>query len=158
MQGGDEVSGLREKLPQLIPLAIEWAERVSAEAAASGAALDAAALRIARQVGVVEAERVRIAVPPTMPYPEHPLLRAAAIQTGMLGPTMAGLTLGHTIFLRTGPHPVRLVSHELRHVAQYEAAGSIGAFLRMYLAQIIHFGYEDAPYEVDARSHEVRDS
>ena len=149
------MSGLRELLPQLVPLAVEWAEEVSRRAAADGAPLDEEGARIARQVGVISPERVRIACPGSMPFPEHPMLRAAAIQTGMLGPAMAGLTLGHTIILRPGSRAVRLLSHELRHVAQYEAAGSIAAFLPAYLAQIVHFGYDDAPYEVDARSHEI---
>ena len=143
--------------PQLVALAVEWAERVSAQAAAGGIPLDAEGIRIARRVGVTEPGRVRIAMPEPMPFPEHPMLRAAAIETGMLGHTMAGLTLGHTIFIRRGALDVRLLSHELRHVAQYEAAGSIAAFLPAYLAQVVHFGYDDAPYEVDARSHELDD-
>ena len=139
----------------LVPLAVEWAERVSEEGAATGGALDARGVEIARLVGVMQPERVRIAMPESMPFPVDPDLRAAAIETGLLGPTMAGLTLGHTIFVRPGPPTVRLLSHELRHVAQYEAAGSIAAFLPAYLAQVLHFGYHDAPYEVDARSHEM---
>ena len=138
----------------VVPLAVEWAERVAARAATTGARLTAEEARIARHVGVAAPEKVRISIGETFPYPEHPLLRSAAVETGMLGPGMAGLTLGHTIFL-AGPPSVRLLSHELRHVAQYEAAGSIAAFLPGYLAQILHFGYEDAPYEVDARSHEI---
>ena len=146
---------LRDLLPQLVQLAAEWAERVSSQAAVTGEALDEEGTGIARAAGVAAPERVRIAVPELMPFPEHPMLRAAALQTGMLGPTMAGLTLGYTIFIRPGQRTVRLLSHELRHVAQYEAAGSIAAFLQAYLAQIVHFGYHDAPYEVDARSHET---
>jgi hypothetical protein len=146
---------LQDALPELVPLAVEWAERVSSQAAAGGEALDSRGLDLARQVGVSEPQRVRIAMPASMPYPEHPMLRAAASQTGMLGTTMAGITLGYTIFIRPGTFTARLLSHELRHVAQYEAAGSIEAFLRAYLAQVVHFGYHDAPYEVDARSHEI---
>jgi hypothetical protein len=142
-------------LPQLVPLAIEWAEQVSTRAALTGVGLDPHGMHIAREVGVTEPEKVRISVADPMPYPEHPMLRAAAVETGMLGPGTAGLTLGHTIFLSPGPLTTRLLSHELRHVAQYEAAGSIAAFLPVYLAQIVHFGYDDAPYEVDARNHEI---
>jgi hypothetical protein len=39
-------------------------------------------------------------------------------------------------------------------VHQYEAAGSIAAFLPLYLQQIVLYGYERAPFEVDARAHE----
>ena len=148
------MSDLHQVFPQLVPLAIEWAERVAAQAAAAGTHLTAEQARIARQVGVASPGKVRLFISEAFPCPEHPLLRSAAVQTGMLGPGMAGLTLGHTIFL-AGPPSLRLLSHELRHVAQYEAAGSIAAFLPSYLAQILHFGYEDAPYEVDARHHEI---
>jgi hypothetical protein len=48
-----------------------------------------------------------------------------------------------------------LLSHELRHIYQYEAAGSIAAFLPIYLWQIAMVGYEECPLERDARAHEV---
>jgi hypothetical protein len=146
---------LREALPGLVPLAIDWARRAAAQAGEAGQALDAAGVDIARQVGVARPEDVRVVVAGEMPFPEHPLLRAAAVEVGMLGPHMAGLTLGHAIFIREGELSARLLSHELRHVAQYEAAGSIEAFLPVYLAQVVDYGYEAAPYEVDAREHEI---
>jgi hypothetical protein len=34
-------------------------------------------------------------------------------------------------------------------------AGSLEAFLLAYLKQIADVGYDDAPYEVDARAHEL---
>jgi hypothetical protein len=149
------VSGLRGALPGLVPLAVEWAQRVSAGAAATGQELGVAGEAIARQVGVVRTSDVRVVVADALPFPDHALLRAAALELGLLGPTMAGLTLGHAIFIREGHVSARLLSHELRHVAQYEAAGSIEAFLPVYLEQILDFGYEAAPYEVDARRHET---
>lgn len=149
------MSDLRKALPALVPLAIEWAERVSRTAAISGIPLDAAGEEVARRVGVAHPADVRISVADELPFPEDPLLQAAAMQTGLLGPDMAGLTLGHTVFIRTGQLTVRLLSHELRHVAQYESAGSIRAYLPIYLAQIVEVGYDAAPFEVDARSHEI---
>jgi hypothetical protein len=68
---------------------------------------------------------------------------------------MVGLTLGHGIYVCDGHFSNRLISHECRHVHQYEEAGSIRAFLPLYLQQIAEYGYEGAPYEVDARDHEV---
>lgn len=38
---------------------------------------------------------------------------------------------------------------------QYEQAGSIAAFLPRYLQQIVTVGYNNAPFEIDARSHEL---
>lgn len=67
------------------------------------------------------------------------------------------MTLGHTIFLRRGyEKDLRVASHELRHVAQYEASGGIAGFLAVHLADLVAFGYDDSPFEVDARAHELR--
>ncbi len=68
---------------------------------------------------------------------------------------MVGLTLGHCIYICLGHNSNRLLSHECRHVHQYEIAGSIATYLPNYLQQIVDFGYEDAPFEVDARAHET---
>jgi hypothetical protein len=70
---------------------------------------------------------------------------------------MVGLTLGHSIFICRGHQTRRLLSHELRHVHQYEANGSIAEFLPMYLQQIAEVGYANAPFEIDARAHERGD-
>jgi hypothetical protein len=86
---------------------------------------------------------------------DEPEPRPAAIQTGLPGPHMAGLTLGCGIYIVAGHVTPRLLSHECWHVYQYEVAGSIAAFLPVYLKQIMKYGYENAPYEVDARRHET---
>jgi hypothetical protein len=92
-----------------------------------------------------------------LPTPEDPILQAAATQAGLLGPGMVGLTLGYSIFICKGHRTRRLVSHELRHVHQYEQHGSIAAFLPVYLSQVLEVGYQNAPLERDARAHEVSD-
>ena len=58
---------------------------------------------------------------------------------------MVGLTLGYGVYVCHGHGTVRLLSHEFRHVYQYEQAGSIAAFLPVYLQQIVTFGYNNAP-------------
>jgi len=78
----------------------------------------------------------------------------AALGTGLLGPGMVGLTLGYGVYICRGHGTVRLLSHEFRHVYQYERAGSIAAFLPVYLHQIATVGYYNAPFEIDARAHE----
>jgi hypothetical protein len=49
----------------------------------------------------------------------------------------------------------RLLSHECRHVAQFEGKGSLVDFLGSYLGEIVTSGYEDCSFEVDARAHEL---
>ena len=61
------------------------------------------------------------------------------------------------MFICRGHETKRLLSHELRHVHQYEQAGSIAGFLPEYLQQIVAFGYAAAPLEQEARAHEVSD-
>jgi hypothetical protein len=54
---------------------------------------------------------------------------------------MTGLTLGYAILICHGHMSHRLLSHECRHVAQYEQVGSIAAFLSAYLGAIVQVGY-----------------
>ena len=149
---------LRAALPLLLPGAIKWAEAHAREAAATGVALTGCQADIARCVGVQRPELIRVVVVDSLPLPEDPTLRAAALQTGLLGPHMAGLTLGYSVFVVRGHQSVRLLSHEFRHVHQYEAHGSIAAFLPVYLQQIVEVGYDNAPSELDAQAHEIRDT
>lgn len=146
---------LRQALPTLMPAAVAWAERRAHHAAEVGIVLTQEETLLARRVGVVHPELVRIEIVEELPAPEEPVLRAAAVQAGLVGPGMAGLTLGHAIFIRRGHKDARLLSHELRHVHQYEQHGSIAAFLAVYLPQILACGYAAAPLEIDARAHEV---
>lgn len=141
-------------LAQILPSAIAWAQARSAEILASGAPLSDFGRRLAHLAGVNRPERVRVLEVAGIPVPDDPALRAATLEAGLLGPGTIGLTLGYGIYIREGHRSNRLVSHECRHVYQYEEAGSIAAFLPLYLAQILSVGYTDAPFEVDARAHE----
>ena len=141
-------------LPKLLPKAIAWAETQSHDIAQTGQGLDAMNLALARSVGVQNPERIRVKIVPAIPMPMDEALQEAAIQTGLLGQGSAGLTLGYGIFIAAGNFTTRVLSHECRHVQQYEAKGSIAAFLPDYLLQIVTVGYDKAPYEVDARAWE----
>jgi hypothetical protein len=124
-----------------------------------GARLTPAEEEIARAVGVAKPELVRVEmVGERLPMPDDPALREAAMQAGLLGPGMIGLTLGYSIFICRGHRTRRLLSHELRHVHQYEQHGSIAGFLPLYLQQVLEVGYRDAAFERDAREHELRDA
>jgi hypothetical protein len=148
---------LKTALPYLLLEAIAWADTQAAHCASSGRPLDDGEARIARGVGVTYPERVRVVFVDDMPIPEDPALRAAALESGLMGDGAIGLTLGHSVFIRAGHETLRVLSHELRHVYQYEQAGSIAGFLPGYLQQIIEFGYVASPLEQDARLHEVTD-
>lgn len=146
---------LEKDLPRLLPKAITWAEEEEAAALAAGVPLTEAGLRLARTVGVRFPERIRIVEVASIPFPADPELGAAAQQAGLLGPGTIGLALGYAVFILKGRGSKRLISHECRHVYQYEVAGSLAAFLGSYLQQIVTYGYDNAPYEIDAREHEL---
>ena len=146
---------LEAELPRLIPKAVEWAEQQEAHALEAGSPLSEKMIGVTRQVGVMAPEYVRILAVDRLPRPNDPELSAAANETGLLGPGMVGLTLGYAVFIVSGYQTVRLVSHECRHVHQYEYNNGISGFLPIYLGQIARYGYRNAPMEIDAREHEV---
>jgi hypothetical protein len=111
-------------------------------------------LAVAKRVGVRHPELIRTHLVDVLPQPDDPALRQAALATGLLGEGAVGLTLGYSIFIVRGHMSTSLLSHEFRHVYQYEAAGSVADFLPVYLQQIATVGYRDAPLEQDARAHE----
>lgn len=142
-------------LEVLLPLAVSWCRLESQRAAREGLRLTETALDDARRVGVTQPESVRVLVVDAIPVPREAALAAAAESIGFLGPQTAGLTLGYSIFVRHGRLSRRLLSHELRHVFQFEQAGSLETFLASYLASIVEVGYGECPFEVDARRNEL---
>jgi len=141
-------------LPKLLPQAIEWMELRSAEILSRGKPLTAAGIRIARSVGVLDPERIRVELVESLPLPDDQMLRDVALQTGLIDPDMAGGTFGYGIYARKDQATNRLLAHECRHVFQYEVAGSIATFLPAYLKEIVENGYFECPLEVDARQYE----
>jgi hypothetical protein len=147
---------LAEQLPQLLPLAYEWAEEQAAHIQRTGRRLTPAETAIAARVGVARAEMVRIAIVDDIPAPRQGALKTACEELSFLGSDTLGLTLGYGMYLRRGQTEMEtLVAHELRHVAQYEERGSIRAYLSVYIPELLRFGYENAPMELDAREAEA---
>jgi hypothetical protein len=141
-------------LPLFNPGAVAWVRAQERSILKKGRALDAREIAIARAVGVQAPERIRVQTIDELALAINPVLRYAAGYVGLLGSGTIGLTLGHGIYIRNGSYSGRLLAHECRHVHQYEAAGSIDAFIPRYLKQVVAVGYRDAPYEIDARAHE----
>lgn len=72
---------LRAALPYILPKAIAWAEQRQAEILRTGVALNDAGLSIARQVGVVQPELIRVVLVEQIPLPSDPQLQQAAPAT-----------------------------------------------------------------------------
>ena len=137
-------------------LAADWAESYASQAIAHGTPLGDAQVAVARTVGVRDPARVRIYVVDELPAPKDPVLVAAAGRIGLMPQAASGMTLGYAVLLKRGAQDdARLLSHELRHVAQYEEKGGIRPFLAVHIPQLMQFGYEDSPFERDARAHEI---
>jgi hypothetical protein len=59
--------------------------------------------------------------------------------------------LGYGVFLLDHDKgDPRLLAHELGHVSQYEGFGSISAYLEKYVPELVEYGPENAPMELDA--------
>lgn len=144
-------------LDLLLPRAIAWADSCESRITQSGKPLDEDGLALARSVGVSHPEQIRLEEVDEVPMPMDPMLQQASQRLGLISPATAGLTLGYAIFIKRGQNSQRLLSHEFRHVHQYEQAGSISKFMPVYIQQIIEHGYWNAPVEMDARSHEISD-
>ena len=152
-----DTSSLLVRLPQLLPLAIDWAQATERHMIKTGKPLAFWQVADASDVGVRYPGKVRLCLVDEMPKVGNQALADAAREIGFLGPDTLGLTLGYGIFIkRTHAGRRWLLRHELRHVAQCEAAGGIEAFLEAYLNQVVRLGYANAPLEADARQHERR--
>jgi len=148
---------LIDRLPHLLPLAIDWAQKMERYCLGHGKPLADWQQADAQDVGVIDLRKVRICLVDHVPLPGHHELMTAAEEIRFLGPGTLGLTLGYGIFICKSHTGLRwLLRHELRHVAQSEKAGGLDRFLFEYLGQIARVGYERAPLEVDARSCEQR--
>ena len=141
----------------LLPLAAEWATAEEERALREGVPLSAQELIDASTIGVREPERVRLLRVESVPFPEHPQLRAAAEAIQFLSPETRGLTLHHGIFVRWDCWRERpLIAHELVHTAQCERLGGILPFLRQYLVECLTIGYANAPMELEAATVTAR--
>jgi hypothetical protein len=149
------MSDLAAVFEKILPDATEWVQAQSEIGLSTGRLLSPEELADARRVGVLAPEKIRLVVAPALPLPDDAALRETAVSRGLLRPEFRGLTLGYAIFIVEGHLSRKLLSHECRHVHQYENAGAIREFLVEYLAQIVRFGYHDAPYEIDARHYEI---
>ena len=139
----------------LAPRAIAWAEREAAIVAVEGRPLTSAQSALAKSVGVAHPERIRIQAVDRFPLPQEADVKAAALRIGLARPSVVGLTLGHSVLVRRGyENDAQLLSHEFRHVFQYESRGGIAPFLAQHIRDLAQFGYDDSPFEVDARRYE----
>ncbi len=144
-----------ENYKELIPLVVTWLLGVETTILAEGRALTAAEIADARSVGVKAPENIRVLMVDTVAQPEHPVLLKAGKETGLLGESVSGRTVGYGIEIVNGQSSRALLRHEFRHVYQFENASSRESFVTDYIKSVLEEGYFDSVYEQDARAFEL---
>jgi hypothetical protein len=147
-----------EMLPRLLPQTVSWAELQSEYILKNGTPLSEEQMAIAREVGVAHPEQIRLMDLSAIQQPSDPMLREIINQLGLLGEGIGGITLAYGVLLNSQYlNNTRVLSHEFRHVYQYEQAGSISNYMKAYFEQVMQYGYKYAPLEVDAQKHEIKE-
>lgn len=94
-----------------------------------------------------------VALPPGVTFRRSRIIPRIAGRLAGMGAPAAAVTLGRTVLFAPGVRPtVRLVRHELAHVAQWERYPFTFPF--RYIAGHIRHGYGDNPFEAEARAAE----
>ncbi|VAW58863.1 hypothetical protein MNBD_GAMMA11-625 [hydrothermal vent metagenome] len=141
-------------LTQIINSACNWVNAENLANQDNFRPLNSTEISIAKKVGVNLPDKIRLIEVVSMPLPADPQLKKLCDKYEFMGDNSIGLTLGYPVYIRKAYLCTRLLSHEFRHVQQYEQCGSIQQFLLEYITQVMHSGYLNAPFEIDARDHE----
>lgn len=138
-----------------MPLVVKWLADVQAEIQQHGRVLTDLETKDALSVGVEHPQLIRVLTVDALNQPENPVLIKAGKETDLLGESAVGRTLGYGIEVVVDHYSRRLMRHELRHVYQFEQAGSLELFITDYIKSVLTDGYIDSAYEQDARAFEV---
>jgi len=135
-----------------LPIAWWWVSRHRRHILENGRPLSSDEHNIARTLGIVRCDEIRIWSVNTVPSPGGALLRGLGRVAGVSTHGAKGMALGHGIYLESAQANRRsLIAHELVHVLQYERLGGTWPFLREYLRQCLRQGYWSAELEIEAR-------
>ena len=133
---------------------VEWVRTIEFEGQARGIALTPAQVELATRIGIEHPEKVRLVYVDEIPFPsEDPQMRKIGEDLGFVGPgiTNNAQAFGYTIWVRNGFDLTwPLLAHELVHVQQIERNASFGAFVEKYMEQLMAYGHENMPLEVEA--------
>ena len=153
--GSQEQSSVAEEtLSSFLPQYTSWAQHIDNQGQQIGEPLSEEALRIAKEIGIREPNKVRLVLCEEVPFPlENGELKAIALSMGLIGPNIVNnaQVFGYSIYIRQAwEYSLAELAHELVHVMQIEREGSFAKFLPKYMQQVSEFGYEKAPYEAEA--------
>lgn len=139
-------------LSEIMPVLIPWAETNRANVLAHGRELSPNEKLFASKIGILRPDLVRVLTVSQMPTPPDVL---ELLSKDLINIEMStGLTLGYGILIAKGHETPRLIRHKLGHVLQVERVGDMTTFLNIYMVQVLHYGYHNAPYEIEAINYE----
>lgn len=141
-----------ELMAEIMPAVSVWAEENRSLALTHGRTLNTDEIAFASKIGITCPNLVRVLVVTQMPAPPKGLEQLSKELLDVQ--KAAGLTLGYGILVAEGHETPRLIRHELGHVLQVERIGDMLKFLALYLEQVLHYGYRNAPFEVEAVNYE----
>jgi hypothetical protein len=149
------LDAVRDELTAAMPKIGAWAELMEQQAIEHGHPLSESELADAAACGVQHPERIRLWRVEQMPMPADPELVQLA-RYFLFGEPLARC-FRYGILMRPQVFEARKVRvHEFVHVAQYERAGSIRAFLEAYLAERLAQGYSACRFEREAEQVALR--
>ncbi|MGF6483134.1 hypothetical protein [Paraburkholderia sp. JPY419] len=144
-------------LPSTIKAIEKWAGKMEEKALTDGRCLMADETAIAQKMRVEHPERVRVVIG-KLPNPGNASVYLAMSKVGLLGGHITGLTFGYGIYIKEGHNgdATTLLSHELRHVKQYEDVRREKInYLAEYVHQLNQYGYRLSGFEQDAYAHQI---
>jgi hypothetical protein len=145
------------EIQALFPSLVAWVEQMEAKALSEGTPLNDLLKNTAAVLGIKGIGSLRICAVNAIPEPDNPRIVQLASEFGLSFAESAGMTFHHAIFVcHSHSQDVRILTHELVHVRQYEQAGSVAHYLQKYVKQIIDFGYQNMPLEREAVSETDR--
>lgn len=152
------ISGLvffHQKLVSFIvlPQYIAWASDTEVAGLSMGELLNEKQLVIAKEIGIKNPEKVRLVYVDEVPFPyENVVLRVVGEALGFIGEGIVNnaQVFGYSIYVRKGYLlTTPSLAHELVHVLQIERS-SLEQVITQHFADLIKYGYENSPLEVEA--------
>ncbi|MFC4656375.1 hypothetical protein ACFO3I_15265 [Rheinheimera marina] len=137
----------------VLPPYIEWAAATESAGVAAGEPLNAQQLQLARDIGILQPEQVRLVYVDEVPFPYHNLLlKTVGEALGFIGDGIINnaQVFGYSIYVRKDYQLTRpKLAHELVHVLQIERS-DLTAVVSQHFADLARYGYDDSPLEVEA--------
>ena len=134
---------------------VKWFAYHQSIALKTGIKLNSRQIELAKAVGCLKPDNIRILYVDDMPKVKSAVLREIMDQAGFNFGDAYGLCLGYGIFIKTdGQGDPRVLAHEMTHTLQFERLNGARNFLEVYVQQFLVYGYTSMPLEKEARLNE----